>query len=129
MLPGLVVCHGDLGGAFLEALEGIFGRVTDFEFIGNRGRSADELLRVVSEAMDRLGSRGLVFTDYFGGSCATACVAALRGREGYRVVSGVNLPMLIYFLTHRDEMALDDILPGVIYRGRNAIRELLAPGL
>ncbi len=129
MVPALVICHGDLGSAFLDALRGIFGEVDRFHVISNSGLSAKALEVAVAGKLSELGEQALIFTDYFGGSCANASLAALRGRPGYRVVSGVNLPMLIYYLTHRGDMDMDAILPGVIGRGQNAIRELNPPGL
>jgi mannose/fructose-specific phosphotransferase system component IIA len=129
MIPALVVCHGSLGEAYLDALEGIFGSFDDLHVLSNAGLSAEALEKAVSAKLDIFDERGLIFTDYFGGSCATACLSAMRTRKGIRLVSGVNLPMLIYYLTHRREMDMSTILPGVIHRGQNAIRELDLPGL
>ena len=129
MHSALVVCHGELGAAFRDALEGVFGPIEGLGIISNTGLSAELLLDRVEESMDELGGAGLVFTDYFGGSCATACQAALRGRPGFRLVSGVNLPMLIYFFTHRQEMDLEELMKGALQRGQNAIRELSPPAL
>jgi mannose PTS system EIIA component len=129
MVPALVICHGELGAAFMDALGGIFGPVEDFQVISNRGLSAEALENAVAAKMSEMGQEAIIFTDYFGGSCANASLSALKGRPGYRVVSGVNLPMLIYYLTHRSEMDMDAILPGIINRGQNAIRELMPPGL
>jgi len=129
MHSALVVCHGELGAAFQNAIACIFGDLDGFGVVGNAGLSAEALQGEVERSLDVLGDGGLVFTDYFGGSCATACQAALRSRPHFRLVSGVNLPMLIFFFTHRSEMSLEAILTGVIHRGQNAIRELTPPGL
>ncbi|MBC8366078.1 hypothetical protein H8E52_01575 [bacterium] len=129
MVPALVICHGELGSAFMDALDGIFGPVDEFHVISNRGLSNEALEDAVRAKLGEIGRQALIFTDYFGGSCANASLTVLKGRPDYRVVSGVNLPMLIYYLTHRDEMDMAAILPGIINRGQNAIRELTPPGL
>ena len=129
MIPALVVCHGSLGEAYLDALGGIFGSFEELHVLSNTGLSAEALEAAISARLDIFGEKGLILTDYFGGSCATACLSAMRSRKGLRLVSGVNLPMLIYYMTHRKEMDMDAILPGVIHRGQNAIRELDLPGL
>ncbi len=129
MVPALVICHGELGTAFMDALSSIFGSVEDFQVISNRGLSAEALEAAVDTKLGEMGDEGIIFTDYFGGSCANASLGVLKGRPGYRVVSGVNLPMLIYYLTHRGDMDMNAILPGIINRGQDAIRELMPPGL
>ena len=127
MVPALVVCHGSLGQAFLQALECIFGPVEKLTVLSNEGLSAGSLQQSLEQRLEDIGSEALVFTDYFGGSCATACMAGLSDRSGLRLVSGVNLPMLIYYLTHREEMDLQALLPGLLQRGRDAVRELMPP--
>ncbi|MDP6669754.1 MAG: hypothetical protein QF492_07610, partial [Candidatus Krumholzibacteria bacterium] len=93
------------------------------------GLSAADLEARVSELLDEMGEDTFLFTDYFGGSCASACLENARRRKNLPVVSGVNLPMLLYFLSHRKEMEARDLLKGLLNRGQNAIRELEPPSL
>ncbi len=129
MIPALIVCHGKLGEAFLAALAGIYGEPTGISALSNDGLSAEALDAAVGERMAALGETGLVFTDYFGGSCATACLARLAGRPGLHLISGVNLPILLYYLAHRHELSAPALVRGIIHRGQNAIRELTPPSL
>jgi len=129
MVPALIVCHGRLGEAYLEALAGIYGSVDGIRVLSNSGLSAAGLDAAVAAQMGALGESGIVFTDYFGGSCATACVAQLADRPGLRLISGVNLPILLYYLAHRHELDAPALARGIIHRGQNAIRELTPPGL
>jgi PTS system mannose-specific IIA component/fructoselysine and glucoselysine-specific PTS system IIA component len=129
MIPALIVCHGKLGDAYLEALAGIYGETTGISALSNDGLSAAVLHAAVAERMAALGETGLVFTDYFGGSCATACLALLGGRPGLHLISGVNLPILLYYLAHRHELSAPALVRGIVHRGQNAIRELTPPSL
>ncbi len=129
MMRALIVCHGQLGQALLVALSGIFGRLEGVEALSNDGLSAEALTSAVREHVKAMGDQGVIFTDYYGGSCAAACLAQLAERPGLHLVSGVNLPSLIYYLTHRDDMAAEVLLRGIVHRGQNAVRELGPPGL
>lgn len=129
MVPALIVCHGRLGEAYLEALAGIYGPVEGIGSLSNSGLSAAALDAAVAAQMGALGESGIVFTDYFGGSCATACLVRLADRPGLHLISGVNLPILLYYLAHRHELDAPALVRGIIHRGQNAIRELTPPGL
>lgn len=129
MVSALIVCHGRLGEAYLEALAGIYGPVDGVRSLSNSGLSAAALDAAVAAQMGALGESGIVFTDYFGGSCATACLARLGDRPGLHLISGVNLPILLYYLAHRHELDAPALVRGIIHRGQNAIRELTPPSL
>ena len=129
MMRALIVCHGQLGQALVAALVGIFGPLEGVEALSNDGLSAEALTGAVGERVAAMGGRGVIFTDYFGGSCATACLAQLTTRPELHLVSGVNLPSLIYYLSNRDKLAADALLRGIVHRGQNSVRELGPPGL
>jgi len=82
-LRGVVVCHGGLAKALVDAAESISG-VT--------------LERRVAEALD--GRPAVVFTDLASGSCLFAVLKHLRTLRGVKVVTGVNLAMLVDFVFH-----------------------------
>jgi mannose/fructose-specific phosphotransferase system component IIA len=129
MIPAVIVCHGGLGEAYLQALAAIYGDIPGLSAVSNEGLSGPALERAVAERLKGFGEGGIVFTDYFGGSCASACLALLPERSDLRIASGVNLPMLLYYLAHRHELGVDELLQGILHRGQNAIRELKPPGL
>lgn len=129
MIPALIVCHGQLGQAFKAALAGIYGELTDIEVLSNDGLSAQALENAVVERIEAMGGQGVIFTDYFGGSCATACLGQLSRWPGLYLVSGVNLPTLLYYLAHRHELEPKALVHGIVHRGQNSVRELLPPGL
>lgn len=129
MIPAVIICHGSLGEAFLQALGGIYGELTDVKAVSNTGLSAEALRRAVAESVSGFGGEAILFTDYFGGSCATACLAEIAEHSGLRLVSGVNLPILLYYLAHRHELGIEELVQGILHRGQSSVRELTAPSL
>lgn len=104
-LAGVVVSHGSLGEAFLEAVRKITGEDTGLVAVTNEGCDREALVARLEAA---IGNRpAVVFTDLPSGSCLQAAAGYLRTHEGVAVVAGVNLAMLIDFLYHRDATAAE----------------------
>lgn len=99
-LIGVVVSHGALGEAFLEAVRRITGEHDGLLAVTNDGCDRDALVARLEAA---IGERpAVVFTDLPSGSCLQAAAGYLRTHDGVAVVAGVNLAMLIDFVYHRD---------------------------
>ena len=97
-LRGVVVCHGGLAKALVEAAESISGVTGVLQPVSNTGCDRDALEQRVSEAVD--GRPTVVFVDLASGSCLFAVLKRLRAMPGVRVVTGVNLAMLVDFVFH-----------------------------
>jgi len=106
-LPALLVTHGHVGDALLEAAERIVGKLEDVGVLSNEGLSRESLTAAVRERVQAFGpAGGLLFVDVAGGSCAQAAllVAAREAPGPTPVLCGVNLPMLLDFSHHRDTL-------------------------
>ena len=106
-LTGLLVTHGRLGDALLEAAERIVGRLEGVTVLSNDGLSRERLTEAVRERVRAFGPEGgVLFVDVAGGSCAQAALgAAAREAHGPTpVITGVNLPMLLDFARHRADL-------------------------
>jgi mannose/fructose-specific phosphotransferase system component IIA len=94
----VVVCHGLLAGALVDAVEqvsGVRGALVPVSNTGcDRGRLEE---RIVTAVGDRAT---VVFVDMASGSCLVAALARVRSRTDVRVVTGVNLAMLVDFVFH-----------------------------
>lgn len=98
-LRGVVVCHGRLAGALVDAVEQISGVGGALVPISNTGCDRDALEeRVVAAVADQ---PAVVFVDLASGSCLFAVLKRLRAVPAVRVVTGVNLAMLVDFVFHR----------------------------
>jgi mannose/fructose-specific phosphotransferase system component IIA len=98
-LRGVVVCHGTLAGALVQAAEQISGLGGALTPVSNTGCDRDALEDRVLAAVD--GHPAVVFVDLASGSCLVAVLKRLRGEQLVKVVTGVNLAMLVDFVFHR----------------------------
>jgi len=125
MVSGVIVTHGGLAEALRSAAGSIAGDTRQIEIVSNDGLSAETLLRDVRAALARVGDGGcVIFTDLGGGSCATASLSVLRESPHVRLVTGVNLPMLVDFLLRRNDLDLDALVARLLQRGHASIQEL-----
>jgi mannose/fructose-specific phosphotransferase system component IIA len=98
-LLGVVVCHGALAGALVQAAEQISGLQGVLVPVSNTGCDRDTLEQRVLAAVDHRPA--VVFVDLASGSCTFAVLKRLRGEPSVKVVTGVNLAMLVDFVFHR----------------------------
>ena len=98
-LRGVVVCHGPMAGALVQAAEQISGVDAALIPVSNMGCDRYTLEQRVLAAVDR--HPAVVFVDMASGSCLIAVLKRLRADQSVRVVTGVNLAMLVDFVFHR----------------------------
>ena len=98
-LRGVVVCHGALAGALVQAAEQISGLGDALIPVSNTGCDRDTLEDRILAAVD--GHPAVVFVDLASGSCLVAVLKRLRSEQSVKVVTGVNLAMLVDFVFHR----------------------------
>jgi mannose/fructose-specific phosphotransferase system component IIA len=98
-LRGVVVCHGRLAGALVEAAEQISGVTGALTAVSNTGCDRGALEERVAEAVG--DGPAVVFVDLSSGSCLFAVLNRLKSENSVKVVTGVNLAMLVDFVFHR----------------------------
>ena len=100
-IVGVVVGHGAVAQALVGAAEEISGVRGALIPVTNIGADRTTLER---RGIDAVGdNRAIVFVDLPSGSCLFAAMRGLSARDNVRVVTGVNLVMLLDFLFHREE--------------------------
>lgn len=116
---GVVVAHGAMAEGLVSAARRIAGSHADgLRTLSNDGKSPDQL-RTELEALAGQ-ERTVVFVDFHSGSCGLAALACCKDSTRRVVVSGVNLPMLLDFVFHRDA-DLAELAERAAARGRDAI--------
>lgn len=116
---GLVVSHASLAEGMVRSVRQIAGVEDEaLSAVSNDGCSPESLQARVRDA---LGSGpGIVFTDMPSGSCAFAARRITADRADVAVVCGVNLPMLLDFVFHR-ELPLPQLVERLVSKGKSAI--------
>jgi mannose/fructose-specific phosphotransferase system component IIA len=99
VLRGVVVCHGAMSDALVRAAEQISGVDSALIAVSNTGCDRDTLEQRVLAAVG--GQPAVVFVDLASGSCLFAVLKRLKNEESVKVVTGVNLAMLVDFVFHR----------------------------
>jgi mannose/fructose-specific phosphotransferase system component IIA len=98
-LLGVVVCHGAMAVALVQAAEQISGVDGALVPVSNTGCDRDTLEQRVLAAV--AGRAAVVFVDLSSGSCLFAVLKRLKAQDAVKVVTGVNLAMLVDFVFHR----------------------------
>lgn len=117
-IRGVVVGHGMLAAALVDAVERIAGAGSGLVAISNTDCDRGTLEARIDEAV--AGGPAVVFIDMPSGSCLFAAMHRLAAVSDVRVVTGVNLAMLLEFLFHR-EGAIDEVVAHVVEVGARAV--------
>jgi mannose/fructose-specific phosphotransferase system component IIA len=116
---GLIVAHSSLAEGLAAAVRQIAGVGEEaITTLTNEGCGPAILVeRIVAAVAD---DPVIVFTDLGSGSCAFAARKVALQRPGTGIVCGVNLPVLLDFVFHR-ELPLPELVERLIDKGRGGI--------
>ncbi|HNW35835.1 MAG TPA: hypothetical protein PKM25_12930 [Candidatus Ozemobacteraceae bacterium] len=103
MIGLVLITHGTLSQVLVETVSMIMGPQPDLTAITFSARESIETLR--QKAFDAIApyreTGCLVMTDVLGGSATNICVEFLK-TDGVRILTGVNLPMVMEAANHRN---------------------------
>lgn len=117
----LVVGHAQFATALVTAVNVIAGQGDALRAISNEGLGAKELHDRIAAALDETGAK-IVFADLPAGSCGIASRKLLRERPGLTLVAGVNLPMLLEFVSRAE--TTQEAVALAVARGREHVSVL-----
>lgn len=114
MIGILVISHGEMSAGMLDTVQMIVGPLEQVEarsLLPNQ--DIDQFGRDILDLTIELdqGDGVLVFTDMFGASPYRVAVANSRQltEHSYKIISGVNLPLLIEAITRRETEELAEL--------------------
>lgn len=117
-IKGVVVGHAGLAAALIGAVEQISGPASGLVAISNvdcdRGALEERIIAAATPGPS------LVFIDMPSGSCHFAAMRRMQSMADVRVVTGVNLAMLLEFVFHREE-PLDQVATHIADVGARAV--------
>jgi PTS system mannose-specific IIA component len=126
MIAGIVITHGQLAAELVNSAKTIVASPTPlFPVCLNWNDTWEDALKKVRFVMDKLGDypQVLLFTDMFGGTPSNIAFS-LAQPERTEVITGVNLPILVRFLSiqHENLSGLREISYFLCQRARQSIR-------
>jgi mannose/fructose-specific phosphotransferase system component IIA len=120
LVRGVLLSHGNLAEGMVDAVRSI----TDLDegvltAMSNQGQSPQRL----ADQVDALVGNEpvVVFTDLGSGSCALTAQLTCRNNRRRAVVFGMNLPMLLEFVFHR-ELSVAQLVPRLLQKGKEGVK-------
>lgn len=119
----LIISHDSIGSTLLEAASNTLGRCPLRTGLLSASRDCDpdrllEQARALVESLDS-GDGVLVLTDLYGSTPSNIAMRLLE-RQGVRMVTGMNLPMLIRLLNYPN-LSTDALVDKAVTGGRDGI--------
>ncbi len=126
-MAGIIVTgHGGLADGIMVSLKMIAGEQKDIVAVGFADGEGTEDLKVrLNAALDAQAQEEIVvMADLAGGTPynVAAMLAMERGDKRIRVISGLNLPMLVESAMSRDFLDLDALVATALRAGKEGIR-------
>ncbi len=112
MIGGIVLTHGHIGTSLINAAESILGEIDNIHALSTKGLSLQDintkLRQIVST--ENWADGTIIMASLMGGTCWNSGVGLARQLPHIEVISGINLTMLISFLSKRDQYSVSDLI-------------------
>ncbi|MBC7349426.1 MAG: PTS sugar transporter subunit IIA [Candidatus Aminicenantes bacterium] len=123
MIGGVIVSHGRLAEELLNALTIILGEAPNIEAISiGWYDDVEESKKKISQSLKKVDQKNgvIIFTDMFGGTPSNLSFSFLSENK-IEIITGVNLPMLIKFVSLQRSNNLKEVARKVAEQGKKNI--------
>jgi PTS system mannose-specific IIA component len=123
MIGGIIVCHGRMAEELLNALSIILGEAPNIEAISiGWYDDVEDSKKKINQSLKRVDQKSgvVIFTDMFGGTPSNLSFSFYKENH-VEIVTGVNLPMLIKFVSLQRANSLKDVAKKVVDQGKKNI--------
>jgi PTS system mannose-specific IIA component len=123
MIGGVIVSHGRLAEELLNALTIILGEAPNIEAISiGWYDDVEESKKKINQSLKKVDQKNgvIIFTDMFGGTPSNLSFSFLAENK-VEIITGVNLPMLIKFVSLQRSNNLKEVAKKVAEQGRKNI--------
>lgn len=125
-MTGIIVTgHGNIATGIGSAVKLVFGQAEKFYTVDFTEDITSELLE--EKILDKVNEAGaengvLIFSDIAGGTpFKTASIISLK-RKNIKVISGMNLPMILEIICEREGMELEELYYHAMTTGKDEIK-------
>jgi mannose PTS system EIIA component len=123
MIGGIIVCHGKLAEELLNALTIILGEAVNIEAISiGWYDDVEESKKKINKSLKRVDQKNgvIIFTDMFGGTPSNLSFTFSKDDQ-VDIITGVNLPMLIKFVSLQRSNNLKEVANKIVEQGKKNI--------
>ena len=123
MIGGIIVSHGKLAEVLLNALTIILGEAPNIDAISiGWYDDVEDSKRKINQSIKRVYQKNgvVIFTDMFGGTPSNLSYSFLKDDQ-VEIITGVNLPMLIKFVSLQRSNNLKNVARKVVEQGKKNI--------
>lgn len=123
MIGGIIVSHGKLGEELLNALTIILGEALNIEAISiGWYDDIEDSKKKINQSLKRVDQKSgvMIFTDMFGGTPSNLSFSFQKDDQ-VEIITGVNLPMLIKFVSLQRSNNLKEVARKVVEQGKKNI--------
>ncbi len=123
MIGGVIVSHGKLAEEILNALTIIIGEAVNIEAISiGWYDDVEESKKKINKSLKSVDQKNgvVIFTDMFGGTASNLSFSFLKNDQ-VEIITGVNLPMLIKFVSLQRSNSLKEVVKKVVEQGKKNI--------
>jgi len=123
MIGGIIVSHGNLAEELHNALTIILGEAPNIESISiGWYDDVEDSKRKINQSLKAVDQKNgvIIFTDMFGGTPTNLSLSFLKDSQ-VEIITGVNLPMLIKFVSLQRTNNLRDVARKVVDQGKKNI--------
>ncbi|MDU2491340.1 MAG: hypothetical protein E7D27_12275 [Clostridium celatum] len=125
MYKVLVVTHSNLCKGFSNAVKMILGEGVSIRYLALDEDGVEvfhnKLKNVITE-LKKESNEILILADLFGGSPFNTSLIEMNNSENIKVISGVNLPMLIEAIMN-ESSNLDEVVIQIVESGKDSIKQ------
>jgi mannose/fructose/sorbose-specific phosphotransferase system IIA component len=124
MIDLIILTHWSLSKALLETVEKILGKQKGVTTLSSKSLSPVDLYKNVEASVTNSVLKGndvLILVDLKGGNTWNIACKLAHSNENIRIVSGVNLGMVISFFTKQQNNSLDSLVSVLIEDGNRHI--------
>lgn len=123
MIGAVIITHGGLAECLVSAVEGISGKHEHLKSIDVKYTDTTDSVRDVlksSIAEVDAGKGVIIFTDMFGGTPTNIALSFFNAGK-VEIITGVNLPLLLKFVSYRPAKPLSELAVFLRDYGRSTI--------
>lgn len=123
MIGGIIVSHGKLAEELLNALTIILGEALNIEAISiGWYNDVEDSKKKINQSLKKVDQKNgvLIFTDMFGGTPSNLSFSFLKDNQ-VEIITGVNLPMLIKFVSLQRSNNFKEVAKKVLEQGKKNI--------